>query len=375
MTGVVGWSMRLRTFTAASMKEAIAIVREEMGPDAIIVSAHEHPRGRGVEVRAATESAAPLPQRAPAPERPVRKAAAPPQAAEMPQKGLAQIAVRRVGAPGEARRQSVALNAALREILIYHGLDDARITAILDAARRPTSRDPGEMLATALEARLSFVPLAVKPRKPVMLMGGPGVGKTVTTAKLAARARLAGHPVAVITTDTLRSGAIEQLAKLLSLMGTKLITADSPDSLSAVLARPALKDAAVFIDTPGTNMFAMGERRDLRRFLAAGDMEPIFVLAAGTDTGEAGEHARLFAEIGTRRYIVTRLDAARRFGSVIAAGDEGRLSLAQVSLSPYLSEPLAALSPISLSRILLAQTAHLQSAQSPTASVKEQKAS
>jgi flagellar biosynthesis protein FlhF len=358
------------------MKEAIAIVREEMGPDAIIVSAHERPRGRGVEVRAAVEAGPRAPEERPqaAPVRkPVRSVS--PLPTELPPKGLAQIAVRRVGQPGEARRQSAALHAALREILRYHGLDDTRIVALLDGARKPASQEAGEMLAQALDARLSFTPIAVKPRRPIMLMGGPGVGKTVTTAKLAARARLAGHPIAIITTDTLRTGAIEQLAKLLALMGTKLITTDSPESLASVLARPSLAESAIFIDTPGTNMFAMGERRDLRRFLAAGDIEPVFVLAAGTDAGEAAEHARLFAELGAKRYIVTRLDAARRFGGVIAAGDEGRLALAQVSLSPYLSEPLAALSAVSLSRILLAQMAHARGLEPQPQTLKEQKAS
>ena len=291
-------------------------------------------------------------------------------------RGIEQIAHRRVGQPGEARRQAAALHGALREILAYHGLEDHRIPDFIEASRTSRSREPGEVLATALEQRLTFAPMAVKPRKATMLIGGPGVGKTVTTAKLAARARLAGHPITVVTTDTLRSGAVEQLGKLLALMGAKLATADSPESLATILSKASATPAAIFIDTPGTNMFAMGERRDLRRFLAAGDIEPVLVQAAGTDASEAAEHAKLFAEIGARRFIVTRLDAARRFGSLIAAADEGRLALAQVSLSPYLSEPLSALSPISLSRILLAQMVHARKP-SPVASTtpEEQKAS
>jgi flagellar biosynthesis protein FlhF len=369
--------MRLRTFTAASMKDAIAIVREEMGPEAIIVSAHERPRGRGVEVRAATEVRQTAPSRPQAEQVPPPRKVAPAPLAEVPMRGIQQIAHRRVGQPGEARRQVAAMHAALREVLSYHGLDEARITSFLDGTRKPLSREPGEALAATLEARIGFAPLAVKPRRPLMLIGGPGVGKTVTVAKLAARARLAGHPITVVTTDTLRSGAVEQLSKLLGLMGAKLTTAESPENLAGILVKTTDTPAAVFVDTPGTNMFSMGERRDLRRFLAAGEIEPVLVLAAGTDASEAGEHARLFAEIGARRFIVTRLDAARRFGTLIAAADEGRLALAQVSLSPYLSEPLCALSPISLSRILLAQMAHARAPgeASDKSAHEEQKAS
>jgi flagellar biosynthesis protein FlhF len=193
---------------------------------------------------------------------------------------------------------------------------------------------------------------------PVMVVGGPGVGKTVTTAKLAARARLAGHAVRVVTTDTLRLGAIEQLAKLLEVMGLAADTADSPAALAAWLKaqRDAQAPAAVFIDTPGTNVLAASERGDLARFIQAGEIEPVLVQAAGADCAEAAADAALFAELGVRRLMVTRLDAARRLGSLLAAAGAAHLGIAEVSLSPYLSEPLNALTPVALARILLAQS-------------------
>ena len=49
--------MRIRTFIAETMGAAIADIRKTMGPDAIIISTWESPRGRGVEVRAAIEDA------------------------------------------------------------------------------------------------------------------------------------------------------------------------------------------------------------------------------------------------------------------------------------------------------------------------------
>jgi flagellar biosynthesis protein FlhF len=191
-----------------------------------------------------------------------------------------------------------------------------------------------------------------------MLVGGPGVGKTVTTAKLAARARLSGHAVKVITTDTLRSGAVEQLAKLLELMGLETATADSPEALSVWLAAHSetKKPAALFIDTPGTNALSKGERDDLLGFIKAGSIEPVLVHAAGADSTDAADDAKLFAALGVRRMIVTRLDAARRLGSLLAAADAARLSIAEVSLSPYLSEPLNALTPGALARVLITQT-------------------
>ena len=45
--------MRIKTFTADTMADAMAQVREELGDDAVIVASHQGAKGRGVEVRAA----------------------------------------------------------------------------------------------------------------------------------------------------------------------------------------------------------------------------------------------------------------------------------------------------------------------------------
>ncbi len=128
--------------------------------------------------------------------------------------------------------------------------------------------------------------------------------------------------------------------------------------MSAWLAaqRETNAPTAIFIDTPGTNVLAIGERDDLARFIKAGEIEPVLVQAAGADCAEAAANAKLFAALGARRMIMTRLDAARRLGSLLAAADASHLGIAEVSLSPYLSEPLNALKPVALARILLAQS-------------------
>lgn len=364
--------MRLRTFTASSMKEAIATVRAELGPDAIIISAHERPRGRGVEVRAAVEQAVlpPKPERgglAQAAKAQARRAAAPEPTRETtpapePPRGLAQLAKRRIGTRASENAAGASREEILKSALAFHGLGIKRIANLMSAVRRTDLNDPAQALASAFDSRYAFNPLAERPRRPVMLVGDPGAGKTVTTAKLAARALLAGHKVEVVTTDTLRSGAVEQLTKLLAAMKLTPVTVETPNALLRHLVR--LKDrerTAVFIDSPGTNALSTSERDDLARFLAVDDVEPVLVMAAGQDPEEAADHARVYGALGVRRAIVTRLDAARRFGALLVAAEEGPLAIAQVSLSPYLSEPLSALTPGAVARVLLAQANALRS--------------
>jgi flagellar biosynthesis protein FlhF len=51
--------------------------------------------------------------------------------------------------------------------------------------------------------------------------------------------------------------------------------------------------------------------------------------------------------------IATRIDAARRLGSIIAAADTGKLSLAQFSMTPYIARGLSTMNPMSLARLFL----------------------
>ena len=76
------------------------------------------------------------------------------------------------------------------------------------------------------------------------------------------------------------------------------------------------------------------------------------VLPAGLDVHDAVEVVGVFAAIGARRCLVTRLDAARRLGAVVAAGATG-VALAEASVSPLIGQPLLPLSPGGLARLLL----------------------
>jgi flagellar biosynthesis protein FlhF len=76
------------------------------------------------------------------------------------------------------------------------------------------------------------------------------------------------------------------------------------------------------------------------------------VLPAGLDAQDAIEIAGNFAAIGARRLIVTRLDAVRRLGSVLAAADVG-LAFAGAGLGREIGAGTPALSAAGLARVLL----------------------
>ena len=235
--------MRLKTFTAESMAAAMKLVRAELGADAVIVSSHEPARGL-VEVVAAVD---------PAPQAPLAIA---PVSAE-PADGF----------------------EALQNTLHYHRVPLALAESLADSAAASAIDDAVLALAGALDAHFAFAPLnAGQDKRPLLLVGPPGAGKTVSAAKIAVRARLAKRSIAIITTDTLRTGAVEQFAGYAALLGIAAPVAQTPAELQAAVA--AAQAAAVrLIDTTGANPFDGDDMRRLQSFVAATGAEPILVLA------------------------------------------------------------------------------------------------
>lgn len=332
--------MRLRTFTAANVPEAMKLVRAALGPDAVIVSQRQNRPGGAVEIKAAVET--------PAAETPAPN---PVTASEIESRLQSVLMDRLRGKPAAAAPQTA--NGApwsverLAAALAHHRLPRALATELAAAACTAAIPDVGLALAAALDKTLRFDPIPTAPERPVMLVGPAGAGKTAAVARLAARAAMAGAPLRVVTTDTLRAGGVEQLDAFVRLLGQALQTAAGPDALQAALPErgPAL------IDTTGCNPYAPLDLQDLRALIEAAGAEPVLVLPAGVDPAEAQDISAIFAGLGCTRLLPTRLDAARRFGGVVAAAAAG-LALAQGAATPYVAQGLAPITALSLARLL-----------------------
>jgi flagellar biosynthesis protein FlhF len=306
--------MRLRSFTGRTMSEAMAQVRQQLGPDAIIVSTQEDEDG-GTRVTAALDS----------PDAPLR--------ASTPESG----AIDALGMP-----------------LAMHGLAPELIEKILAAALPYDSEEPLVALSSALATLYGFKPVEAGSR--ILLAGPPGAGKTVTAAKLAARTVLAGGRVRLVNGDTSRAGAADQLASFAKILAVPLHNAATPQELRKVvqMADPA---ELVLIDTAGINPYSTGERAELGTLIDAAGAEPILVTPAGGDAVDTMELARIFRDEGCTRLAVTRLDIARRLGSIVATADALRLGFAEAGLSNAIADGLSPFNPVLLARLLLAAAA------------------
>lgn len=315
--------MRLKSYSAVTMSEAMAMVRAELGDDAIIVSTQRASGGQGVRITAALEE-------------------------HVSDQEIAEVLS---GSPLSP------VNETIRDCLVYHGVPPRLCERMLAAARSIDTTDATMATAGAMDELFTFAPLpSRKSPTPVMLVGPPGSGKTITVAKLAARARLAGRTVTVITADSVRAGAMEQLSAFTSILGVELKKARGASSLEAMAAEAAQTSDLVYIDTPGLNPFSSEDIGYLNTLTHAVSVEAVLVLAAGGDPMEATEVAEIFAQAGATRLLATRLDMTRRLGAVLAAADAGQFMFSDVSINPHVANGLCSITPVTMARLLVPPT-------------------
>jgi flagellar biosynthesis protein FlhF len=323
------------------MVEAMRLVRDALGDDAIIVATREEEGG--VRLTAAIDDAEepPLPP--------------PPSHDPEPSHGGYDQGRDQDRDHGRHYRREPELDVVdlVCDALSRHGTPPLVTDRLLNTISTYDTDDPLAALSAALDSIFTFQPLPLgRAPRPFMLIGPPGAGKTLTIAKLATRSTLSGRKVGVITTDTARAGGIDQLAAFTKLLKLKLLAVEDTDALADALSVQRGVEQ-VLIDSAGRNPFDPDDMNDLGDLLNAADLEPVLVLPAGCDAAEAAEVGSSFRELGARRLLLTRLDMTRRLGSLLAIAYEARLSFSDISATPQVAEGLSPLNSLSLARLLL----------------------
>jgi flagellar biosynthesis protein FlhF len=314
--------MRLRSFHGPSMTDAMRQVREALGEHAIIVATRDDEMG-GVRVTAAVDDVA----------------------------AKANGAAKVVHTPEPETDND--LIEGLADTFYKHGVAANLAEKLLATATHYAANDPTLALAAAMDAHLQFRPIVEgKVTKPIVLIGPPGAGKTLSTAKLATAAKLRQQPVSVITTDIIRAGGIHQLEVFTKLLKVKLLEIEDVGALRETLSIHGGNNL-VLVDTAGRNPFDETDRRELRALLANIDAEKMLVMPAGLETAEGADLAGGFRDLGANSLLLTRLDMTKRLGSMLSIAHDSRLPLAGFSASGNVTEALQSLNPVSTARMLL----------------------
>jgi flagellar biosynthesis protein FlhF len=387
--------MELKTYRAPTMHEALAMVRHDLGPEAAVLHTREVQTRRffgwlsgprEIEVTASRDVNVP--------------SRLPPRASSADPRGdRDEVVLRHDGPhplpPGPASPQTEfngAMRSQLSELQVMvqelcrrsdaprHGLPDELFqlfTDLLDSdlsedlARELVERVRTETKGSQLDdllmvkARLARMietevrvcgPIQVTPGRCrlVALVGPTGVGKTTTIAKLAANYHLKEkRRVGLITVDTYRIAAVEQLRTYADIIDLPMQVVSTPREMREAVGRMENLDL-ILLDTAGRSPKDEVRIQELRAFLTEADADEVhLVLSSVAGPRVLDQTAERFAAVGTTSLIITKLDEASGLGNILPLVRASGLPLSYLTNGQNVPDDIEVAESMRVARLIL----------------------
>ena len=366
--------MKIKRFTARDLPTATNMIKDEFGLAALILSQRDLPpeAGGGVEITAGVREEDMPPRGEAEPAGPPLKARAGPGAGAAAYARAARAADPEPAWRRDLELMTAALTRSLVELkdlildlahrqslaekwrdrsdlvnlyrrLISTGLAPEHARDLVELAAESARAWGGEVfehLRRALESKFRLADLSLSPPKFLALMGPSGAGKTTALVNLAAFYRQRGRQAAVITLDTVRLGAAEQLTRYARVLGLGVAVCQNLQEFTSALELFESNDV-VLIDTPGRSFQKPEGRRELTAFFDQAGASALLVLSAimkESDLAAALAKARSFKDLSL---VLTKFDETEALGGLMSFIISGAPRLSFFSLGPKTPEDFA----------------------------------
>lgn len=221
---------------------------------------------------------------------------------------------------------NIDLGSSLKDfysLLIKNGMEELLAYRLLKNVEKKLPETPGKALirgiitqdlADTISVESDYVSALNK--KVVAFIGPTGVGKTTTIAKIAAQLVLRySQKVCLITADTFRIGAVDQLQTYADIVNIPLYVASGPQEFKKLIDELHNNYEYILLDTTGRSPYDNSRLDDLTAFLNASPLvASVLVLSLAANHVELGEMYEKYAEVEPTYLVFSKLDETRYFG-------------------------------------------------------------